>query len=77
MITAAVVIIAVFMAASYCAKNCDSIGNGNRGIGLIEDLKLMYCFDSNGFNAKGFDKNGYDKDGYNEFRHDKFGVEKA
>lgn len=72
MITAIVVFV-VFMAAAYCAKNCDSIGTVNRGIGMLEDIKLMYCFDSTGYNAKGFDKNGYDKFGYNEFGYDKFG----
>lgn len=75
MITAAVILV-VFMAASYCAKNCDGIGYQSRGIGLLEDIKLMYCFDSNGYNSKGYDKNGYDKDGYNEFGYDKFGYQR-
>ena len=72
MITTAVILV-VFMATAYCAKNCDGIGTESRGIGILEDIKLMYCFDSSGYNAKGYDKNGYDKYGFNEFGYDKFG----
>lgn len=67
-----IVVVAVFMAASYCAKNCDGIGNKSRGIGILEDIQLMYCFDSDGFNKHGYDKNGYNKDGYNEFGYNRF-----
>lgn len=70
MITA-IVIVGVFIATSYCAKNYDGMGDKSRGIGILEDIKLMYCFDSNGFNERGYDKNGYNKDGYNEFGHKK------
>ncbi len=71
-----IVVLLVFIAASYCARKCDSIGTQSRGIGLLEDIKLMYCFNSQGFNSRGYDKYGYDKDGYNEFGYDKFGNQK-
>lgn len=72
MITA-IVILVVFAATDYCARKFDSIGTESRGIGLLEDIKLMYCFDSAGYNTRGFDKNGYNKNGVNEFGYDKFG----
>jgi len=49
-------------------KKCDGIGTESRGIGILEDIKLMYSFDSSGYNARGYDKNGF-----NEFGYDKFG----
>lgn len=72
MVTAAIILV-VFMATAYCSKNYDGTGSESRGIGFFEEIKLMYCFDAEGYNTRGFNKYGYDRNGINEFGYDKFG----